>query len=128
MSVLPVLAGNHDYDEQSGRRRLVLAVPGLWADLESRTAVAAGQRLEPMITRPMHLNAYEFVVVASLRAQQLLAGSTPRLAGDHSPATMAQMEVANGLVKNVFGDGDGLGEPAQKVDEPHSSPPDENPV
>jgi DNA-directed RNA polymerase subunit K/omega len=51
-----------------------------------------------MVNRPTHLNAYEFAVVCSLRAQQLLAGCTPRLAGDHSAATMAQMEVAAGCV------------------------------
>jgi DNA-directed RNA polymerase subunit K/omega len=51
-----------------------------------------------MVTRPTHLNAYEFVAVAALRAKQLLAGSTPRLAGVHNPATMAQMEVAAGCV------------------------------
>jgi DNA-directed RNA polymerase subunit K/omega len=51
-----------------------------------------------MVTRPPHVNAYEFVVVSALRAQQLLAGCTPRLEGDHSPATMAQMEVAAGRV------------------------------
>jgi len=28
----------------------------------------------------------------------LLAGCTPRLEGDHSPATMAQMEVAAGRI------------------------------
>ena len=51
-----------------------------------------------MVVRPIHLNAYEFVVVSALRAQQLLAGSTPRVDGDHSPATKAQMEVALGHV------------------------------
>ena len=51
-----------------------------------------------MVTRPEHLNRYEFVVIAALRAQQLLAGCTPRIAGDHSTATMAQMEVADGLI------------------------------
>jgi DNA-directed RNA polymerase subunit K/omega len=51
-----------------------------------------------MVVRPIHLNAYEFVVVSALRAQQLLAGSTPRVEGDHSPATKAQMEVALGRV------------------------------
>ena len=51
-----------------------------------------------MVIRPKHFNAYEFVVVSSLRAQQLLAGSTPRMAGAHGAATMAQMEVAEGLV------------------------------
>ena len=51
-----------------------------------------------MITRPPHLNAYEFAVVAALRAQQLIAGCTPRLLGEHSATTMAQMEVAGGCV------------------------------
>lgn len=51
-----------------------------------------------MVIRPTHLNAYEFVVVSALRAQQLLAGSTPRVAGDHNRATIAQMEVAEGRV------------------------------
>jgi DNA-directed RNA polymerase subunit K/omega len=51
-----------------------------------------------MVIRPVHLNAYEFVVVAAHRAKQLLAGCTPRLEGDHSVATMAQMEVAAGRV------------------------------
>jgi DNA-directed RNA polymerase subunit K/omega len=51
-----------------------------------------------MITLPRHVNRYEFIAVAALRAQQLLAGSTPRLAGDHSATAMAQMEVADGRV------------------------------
>ena len=51
-----------------------------------------------MITRPVHFNAFEFVALSTLRAQQLLMGCTPRLDGDHSAATMAQMEVAAGLV------------------------------
>jgi DNA-directed RNA polymerase subunit K/omega len=51
-----------------------------------------------MVIRPVHLNAYEFVVVSALRAQQLLAGCVPRVEGLHSPATMAQMEVAGGRV------------------------------
>jgi len=51
-----------------------------------------------MVTRPVDSNPYEFVVISALRAQQLLAGCTPRLEGDHSPATMAQMEVAAGRV------------------------------
>lgn len=51
-----------------------------------------------MTIRPLHLNAYEFTVVSSLRAKQLLAGCTPRLPGRHSPTIMAQMEVAEGCV------------------------------
>ena len=51
-----------------------------------------------MVTRPTQLSAYEYVVVCALRAQQLLAGSTPRVEGDHSAPTMAQMEVAAGQI------------------------------
>jgi DNA-directed RNA polymerase subunit K/omega len=51
-----------------------------------------------MVTRPPNANRFEFVVVSSLRAQQLLAGSVPRLPGEHRPVTMAQMEVAEGRV------------------------------
>lgn len=51
-----------------------------------------------MVTRPIHMNAYEFVAVSALRAKQLLAGCMPRIEGDHSAATMAQMEVAAGRV------------------------------
>ena len=57
-----------------------------------------------MIARPIHMNPYEFVAVASLRAQQLLAGCTPRLEGEHSATTMAQMEVAAGRVTRASDD------------------------
>ena len=56
-----------------------------------------------MVIRPVHLNAYEFVVVSALRTQQLLAGSVPRIVGQHSAATMAQMEVAGGHVMRANG-------------------------
>jgi len=51
-----------------------------------------------MVIRPVDVNPFEFVVVAALRAQQLLAGCVPRLDGPHGAATMAQMEVARGRV------------------------------
>jgi DNA-directed RNA polymerase subunit K/omega len=51
-----------------------------------------------MVIRPLHLNAYEFVVVAALRAKQLQAGSVVRVDGPHNVATLAQMEVASGRV------------------------------
>jgi DNA-directed RNA polymerase subunit K/omega len=44
------------------------------------------------------MNAYEFVIVSALRAQQLLDGCVPLLPGEHGAATMAQMEVAAGRV------------------------------
>ena len=56
-----------------------------------------------MVIRPVHLNSYEFVVVSALRAQQLLAGSVPRVGGHHRAATMAQMEVAEGHVMRANG-------------------------
>ena len=54
-----------------------------------------------MVTPPAHYNLFEFVVLSSLRAQQLLAGSVPRVDGDHRPATLAQMEVAAGKVTHA---------------------------
>ena len=56
-----------------------------------------------MVSRPINLNAYEFVALSALRAQQLLAGCTPRLEGHHNAATMAQMEVAAGCVTRADG-------------------------
>ena len=51
-----------------------------------------------MVSRPADVNAYEFITVCALRAQQLLAGCTPRVAGDHMATVMAQMEVVAGKV------------------------------
>jgi DNA-directed RNA polymerase subunit K/omega len=51
-----------------------------------------------MVTRPIHLNAFEFVLVSALRAHQLRAGSVARLSGQHNATTMAQMEVAEGHI------------------------------
>ena len=51
-----------------------------------------------LVTRPAGVNAYEFIAVCALRAQQLLAGCTPRLPGEHTAMVMAQMEVAAGHV------------------------------
>ena len=54
-----------------------------------------------MVNRPTHINAYEFAVLAGLRAQQLIAGCVPRVAGTHNAPTMAQMEVAAGAVSRA---------------------------
>jgi DNA-directed RNA polymerase subunit K/omega len=43
-------------------------------------------------------NAFEFVVVASLRAAQLMRGCTPRVDGTGKAVTIAQREVAAGKV------------------------------
>jgi DNA-directed RNA polymerase subunit K/omega len=54
-----------------------------------------------MVNRPSNINAFEFVVLSALRAQQLLVGCVPRVEGDHTAPTMAQMEVAGGHVVRV---------------------------
>jgi len=51
-----------------------------------------------MVTRPVHMNSFEFVVISALRAKQLLAGCVSRKDGSHNASTMAQMEVAGGCV------------------------------
>jgi len=51
-----------------------------------------------MIVRPNGMGAFEFVVVAALRAAQLTRGCRPRIDGDHSTAMLAQLEVAGGRV------------------------------
>jgi DNA-directed RNA polymerase subunit K/omega len=51
-----------------------------------------------MVNRPVTYNSYEFVVVSSLRTKQLLAGCVSQVAGEHTPAIKAQMEVASGHV------------------------------
>ena len=57
-----------------------------------------------MVNRPVHMNAFEFVVVSALRAQQLLAGCVSRKEGAQNAPTMAQMEVASGCVARAADD------------------------
>jgi DNA-directed RNA polymerase subunit K/omega len=78
--------------------RLSLGGSARLDDGRGRAPATFGKARDRVISRPPHLAAYEFAVVAALRAQQLLAGCTPRLCGEHSAATMAQMEVAEGCV------------------------------
>ena len=56
-----------------------------------------------MVTRPIHMNPYEFVLVSALRALQLKSGSVPRVEGDHGATTTAQLEVAQGHVTRADG-------------------------
>ncbi|MPY87189.1 MAG: hypothetical protein GEU99_04635 [Luteitalea sp.] len=46
-------------------------------------------------------NAFEFVVVASARAKQLLQGCVPKIEPSAKPARTAQREVLSGLVHRV---------------------------
>jgi DNA-directed RNA polymerase subunit K/omega len=51
-----------------------------------------------MVHRPSEFSAFEFVVLAGLRAAQLMRGCTPRIEGGHKRIVTAQMEVATGKV------------------------------
>ncbi|HVH63527.1 MAG TPA: hypothetical protein VNA65_07995, partial [Candidatus Dormibacteraeota bacterium] len=52
-----------------------------------------GRRMR-MVRRPDDMNAFEFAVVAGLRAAQLHRGCTPRVDGSPKLAVTAQHEVA----------------------------------
>lgn len=54
-----------------------------------------------MVQRPSGTNPFEFVVVAGLRAAQLMKGSVPRVERAHKVITTAQLEVAAGLVSRI---------------------------
>jgi DNA-directed RNA polymerase subunit K/omega len=54
-----------------------------------------------MVNRSPESNAFEFVTVAALRAQQLQRGCTPRVPGDHKKIITAQMEVVAGKVARI---------------------------
>jgi len=56
-----------------------------------------------MVSRPAAYNAFEFAVLAGLRAGQLMRGCLPRLGGTHKTTMMAQMEVAAGKVVRADG-------------------------
>ena len=51
-----------------------------------------------MVHRPVELNAFEFAVVAGLRAGQLARGCTPRVERSEKIAVTAQREVAEGKI------------------------------
>jgi len=77
-----------------------VAVPHLREIVDARWSQAG----VPMVVRPAAFNSYEFVVIASLRAKQLLSGCVALVPGDHSAATTAQMEVAEGRVVRCAAD------------------------
>lgn len=52
-----------------------------------------------MIQRPEGMGKYQFVVLATLRAAQLMRGCTPRIdPQQHKPIVVAQLEVAEGKI------------------------------
>ena len=54
-----------------------------------------------MIQRPTHIGAFQFVVVASLRAAQLTRGCLPKVDGLHKVIVTAQLEVSEGRIAAV---------------------------
>lgn len=51
-----------------------------------------------MIVRPPEMGAFHFVVLATLRAKQLMRGCIPRAEGLHKKTTLAAIEVADGTI------------------------------
>jgi DNA-directed RNA polymerase subunit K/omega len=51
-----------------------------------------------VVHRPSWFNAFEFAVLAGLRAGQLARRCTPRVSGAEKVAVTAQMEVAEGRI------------------------------
>jgi hypothetical protein len=54
-----------------------------------------------VIQRPAGVGAFEFVILSTLRAAQLMRGCRPRVDGVHKPTIIAQVEVAEGKVKQA---------------------------
>jgi DNA-directed RNA polymerase subunit K/omega len=54
------------------------------------------------VCRPSRVGAFEFVVVSTLRAAQLMRGCTPKVeCGTHKHTVVAQHEVATGRVARI---------------------------
>jgi hypothetical protein len=59
------------------------------------------RRVRAVIHRPAAMGAFQFVVLATLRAAQLMRGCQPRVDGTHKPTVIAQCEVAQGKVTQM---------------------------
>jgi DNA-directed RNA polymerase subunit K/omega len=67
-----------------------------------------------MVKRPDRMNAFEFVVLSSLRAAQLHRGCTPRVEESNKVAVTAQHEIAE---KKVLAMARVTAEPVPQADE-----------
>ena len=54
-----------------------------------------------MIRRPLDVGRFEFVVLAALRAAQLLRGCPPKIDVQHKATITAQLEVSGGMVARL---------------------------
>jgi DNA-directed RNA polymerase subunit K/omega len=60
-----------------------------------------------MIRPPDGMGAYQFAVLASLRAAQLMHGCVPRVdGGTHKSTTTAQLEIMQGVTSELSPDTD----------------------
>jgi hypothetical protein len=64
-----------------------------------------------VIQRPPAVGAFQFVILATLRAAQLMRGCRPRIDGTHKATVTAQFEVAAGKVTQLFEAPAVVGEP-----------------
>jgi hypothetical protein len=55
-----------------------------------------------VIQRPAGMGAFTFVVLSTLRSTQLIRGCRPRVEGAHKRTVIAQIEVAEGKVLQLF--------------------------
>jgi hypothetical protein len=54
-----------------------------------------------VIHRPTDIGAFQFVVLATLRAAQLMRGCRPRVDATHKATVTAQLELAGGRVSQA---------------------------
>jgi len=70
-----------------------------------RFGVSGHQRMVRVVQRPNAVNAFEFAVLAGLRAGQLARGCTPRVTCAAKVTVTAQLEVAEGkVVRQINGE------------------------
>jgi DNA-directed RNA polymerase subunit K/omega len=55
-----------------------------------------------LMQRPSGIGAFQFVILASLRATQLMRGCLPRIEGAHKNTVIAQLEVSQGKVRQEY--------------------------
>jgi len=55
-----------------------------------------------VIQGPPGVGTFQFVVLAMLRAAQLMRGCRPKVDGGHKATVIAQLEVSEGKVMQVF--------------------------
>jgi hypothetical protein len=54
-----------------------------------------------VVHHPASIGTFEFVIISSLRAAQLMRGCAPRLVSTHKRTVTAQLEVAAGAIVRV---------------------------